>query len=104
MSSTKTGQRLQEDLTAVLQYLTLQYLVVRTTRKLEGVFISEYSGKTIGNGFKQKGVWAVALMFDVRSKFFTHMVVRHWKRLPRESVDTLEVFKARLYGALINLV
>jgi len=33
-------------------------------------------------------------------------VVRHWKRLPREAVNapSLEVFKARLVGALSNLV
>ena len=42
---------------------------------------------------------------DVR-KFFTVRVVRHCNRLPREAVDTpsLEVFKARLDGALSNLV
>ena len=34
------------------------------------------------------------------------MVVRHWNRSPREVVDalSLEVFKARLDGALSNLV
>jgi len=34
------------------------------------------------------------------------MVVRHWHRLPREAVDapSLAVFKARLDGALSNLV
>ena len=34
------------------------------------------------------------------------MRVRHWCRLPREAVDapSLEVFKARLDGALSNLV
>ena len=33
-------------------------------------------------------------------------VVRHWNRLPREAVaaPSLEVFKARLDGALSNLV
>ena len=33
-------------------------------------------------------------------------VVRHWSRLPREVVDaqSLEAFKARLDGALSNLV
>ena len=39
-------------------------------------------------------------------KFFTMRMVRHWNRLPREAVDapSLEVFKARLDGALSNLV
>ncbi|KFR04949.1 hypothetical protein Y956_16472, partial [Nipponia nippon] len=43
---------------------------------------------------------------DIRRKFFTMRVERHWKRLPREAVDapSLEVFKARLDGALSNLV
>jgi len=33
-------------------------------------------------------------------------VVKHWNRLPREAVDapSLEVFRARLDGALSNLV
>ncbi|KFR14092.1 hypothetical protein N306_07907, partial [Opisthocomus hoazin] len=43
---------------------------------------------------------------DIRKKFFTMRVVKHWNRLPREAVDvpSLEVFKARLDGALSNLV
>jgi len=43
---------------------------------------------------------------DIRKKFFTVRVVRHWNRLPREVVDdpSLETFKPRLDGALSNLV
>ena len=46
------------------------------------------------------------LRLDIRKKFFTVMVVRHWSRFHREAVDapTLEAFKARLDGALSNLV
>ena len=43
---------------------------------------------------------------DVRIECFTVRVVRHWRRMPREAVaaPSLEVFKARLDGALSNLV
>ncbi|KFQ99637.1 hypothetical protein N306_04422, partial [Opisthocomus hoazin] len=43
---------------------------------------------------------------DIRKKFFTMRVVKHWNRLPREAVasPSLEMFKARLDGALSNLV
>ena len=43
---------------------------------------------------------------DVIWKFFTMRVVRYWNRLPRDVVDapSLEVFKARLDGALDSLV
>ncbi|KFR14253.1 hypothetical protein N306_11791, partial [Opisthocomus hoazin] len=43
---------------------------------------------------------------DIRKKFFTMRVVKHWNRLPREAVaaPSLAVFQARLDGALSNLV
>jgi len=55
------------------------------------------------NGFKLKeGIFRL----DIGKKFFTMYVVRHWHRLPREVVAALSVavFKARLDGALSNLV
>ncbi|KFM09341.1 hypothetical protein AS27_11097, partial [Aptenodytes forsteri] len=55
------------------------------------------------NGFKLKGG---RFRSDIRKKFFTVRMVRHWNRLPRAAVDapSAEVFKARLDGALSNLV
>ncbi|KFW11385.1 hypothetical protein N326_11671, partial [Eurypyga helias] len=43
---------------------------------------------------------------NIRKKFFTKSVVRHWNRLSGEVVDvpSLEEFKARLDEALSNLV
>jgi len=43
---------------------------------------------------------------DIRKKFFTIMVVKHWNRLPRGVVEasSLEAFKVRLDRALGNLI
>jgi len=56
-----------------------------------------------GNGFKlNKG----RLRLDIRKKFFTARVMRHWHRLPREAMEapSLETFQVRLDGALSNLI
>ncbi|KFO73419.1 hypothetical protein N303_03263, partial [Cuculus canorus] len=55
------------------------------------------------NGYKlERGRFRL----DIRKKFFTIRVVRHWHRLSGEAVaaPSLEVFKARLDGALGSLV
>ncbi|PKU44659.1 hypothetical protein llap_5048 [Limosa lapponica baueri] len=92
------NRRLQRNLIAAFQYVKGAY-----RRDGEGLFIREWSDRTRGNGFKLK---EGRFRLDTRKKFFTVRVVRHWNRLSREVMDapSLEVFKARLDGALSNLV
>ncbi|KFP53095.1 hypothetical protein N323_09273, partial [Cathartes aura] len=55
------------------------------------------------NGFKLK---EGRFRLDIRKKFFTMRVVKHWNRLPREAVDapSLETFQARLDRGLSTLI
>jgi len=61
------------------------------------------SDRTKGNDCKLK---EGRFRLDIRKKFFTMRVVKHWNSLPREAMDapSLAVFKARLDGALSYLV
>jgi len=91
-------RRLRGDLLAAFQYLKGAYM-----KDGEGLFTRVCSDRTRGNGSKLK---EGRFRLDIRKKFFTMRVVRHWHRLPREAEATpsLEMFKARLDGALSNVV
>jgi len=91
-------RRLRGDLIAAFHCLKGAY-----RKDGEGLFTRLCSDRTRGNGCKLKGD---RFRLDIRKKFFTMRVVKHWNRLPREAVDapSLAVFKARLDGALISLV
>ena len=85
-------RRLQRDPIAAFQYLKGSY-----KKAGEGLFTRICSDRKRGNGFKLKDG---RFRLDIRKKYFTVRVLRHWNRLPREVTDasSLEVFKARLMG------
>ena len=91
-------RRHEEGLIVVFQYLEGAY-------KQEGqqLFTRVDSDRTRGNSFKlRQGKFSL----DIRRKFFTQRVVKHWNRLPKEVVDapSLKAFKTRLDVALGSLV
>jgi len=81
----------------------LQYLKGTYRKDGENLFIKACCDRTRSNGFKLR---EGRFRLDIRKKFFTMRVVKHWHRLPREAVEapSLETFKARLDRALSNLV
>jgi len=91
-------RRLWGDLIAAFKYLKGTY-----RKDGVGLFTRVCTDRTRGNISKLK---EGRIRLDIRKKFFTMKVVRHWNMLPREAVDahSPEVFKARLDGALSNLV
>ncbi|KFU90823.1 hypothetical protein M959_14831, partial [Chaetura pelagica] len=96
-------RRLRGDLINVYKYVRgecqgdgVRLFSVMTSDRTRGFYDSM-------NGFKLEDD---RVRLDIRRKFFTVRVVRHWNRLPREVVDvpSLKVFKETLNGALSNLV
>ena len=90
--------RLQGDLLAVFQYLK------RANKKDGDKLLSRACcSRTRGNGCKGKNG---RFRLDIRNNFFMMRVLKPQNRFPREVVDApyLETFKARLDGALSNLI
>jgi len=90
-------RRLRGDLRAAFQYLMGAYM-----KDGDRLFSRACCHRTRGNGFKLK---EGKFRLDIRKKFFTMKVVKHWKRLLRETVDApaLETFKVRLDRIRSNL-
>ena len=83
--------------------MAFQYLKGAYRKAGEGLFRGACSNRMRGNGFKlEEGRFRL----DIRKTFFTVRVVRRWNRLSSEVVAALplEAFKARLDGAVSNLV
>jgi len=83
--------------------VVFQYLKGAYRKDGENIFSRACCNRTRSNGFKLR---EGRFRLDRRKRFFTMRVVKPWNRLPREVVEapSLETFKARLDGALSNLV
>ena len=97
-SFSREKRRLCGDLAAAMRYYE-----GALRKDGEGLLTRECSDKTTGNGFNLR---EGSFRLDTRKKFFPVRSVRCWKKLPRAAVAApcLELFKARLDGALSKLV
>jgi len=81
-------RRTRRDPIAAFSYLKGAY-----RKDGEEVFIRQCGDRTRENGFKLK---ESSFRLDIRKKFLTVRVVKHWNMLPKEAVaaPSLEVFRS----------